>query len=80
MHPRNILQAADDLFVMFLTGTGRTRALLEMQSAEAREAIRAAMAIALEEYIAADGEGYDVPAVAIIHFATLKDAATTPRD
>lgn len=63
------LREPDDLFVMFATGSGRTRALLELQSAEAREAIRSAMAIAMDDYLAADGEGYDVPAVAIVHSA-----------
>jgi SAM-dependent methyltransferase len=66
---RFTLREPDDLYVMFAAGTGRTRALLEVQSVEAREAIRSAMAIAMNGYLAADGEGYDIPAVAIVYSA-----------
>jgi len=65
---RFTLPEPDDLFVLFATGTGRTRALLELQSLEAREAIRIAMATSMEEYRSASGS-YEVPAIAIVFSA-----------
>ena len=57
------LNAADDLYDMFATGTARTRAILERQTERQRAAIRAAIADGVRAH-AADG-GYDVPMPAV---------------
>ena len=57
------LNAADDLYDMFATGTARTRAILERQTERQRAAIRAAVAAGVRAH-AADG-GYDVPMPAV---------------
>ena len=44
------LDSEDDLYQMFATATARTRALLEMNSEEQRQAIRAAMAAELTKF------------------------------
>jgi len=66
---RFALRGADDLFDIFASGTGRTRALLEMQSDQRRGAIRGSMAASMQDYHAADGTGFEVPAVAVVHSA-----------